>query len=494
MSMFGPGSTIDYSCEDKDHYVAQVAKYVGATTVLKKKTLVDIIQNQYCFPDSERVLMWRYLLHIPMNEQQYTLLAAQQMHPAIRQLTSSLPIKYSSLSNRLSRLLSALMYWHPPLAECDWLPALVFPFLRIFERDSLITFEVVATVIMNWCREWLNFIPNPPITVLSRIEKIASNNGGKAPLAVTWPALRSFFGEVATTEAAVILFDNIITTQPSFIEYLVASFALIKGTKVIDNHNVRSVIDRARAMFTKDAGMNVNTEPFKPLPKGMYPVLPIIKKTKLWKEQQLARIKEESETAQKSEEEIIDIEKESAMIERKRRNWIAERTVLREIEEEQMAEFRRREKEILMKENQKEELALSLKRERLRKRRIEEENAIEEWRSDCSKVQSEMRSVVDSRRIAWSKWIAIKEDAAKLAHDEAEEELEMLKKRDEKHKAMMEKHNKEMEENMRLEQEILTRATQRSQELEDERFKLRETLEAARRKQQEKYGKRQKMF
>ena len=168
--------------------------------------------------------------------------------------------------------------------------------------------------------------------------------------------------------------------------------------------------------------------------------------------------------------------------------------MLREIEEEQMAEFRRREKEILMKENQKEELALSLKRERLRKRRIEEENAIEEWRSDCSKVQSEMRSVVDSRRIAWSKWIAIKEDAAKLAHDEAEEELEMLKKRDEKHKAMMEKHNKEMEENMRLEQEILARATQRSQELEDERFKLRETLEAARRKQQEKYGKRQKMF
>ena len=144
-----------------------------------------------------------------------------------------------------------------------------------------------------------------------------------------------------------------------------------------------------------------------------------------------------------------------------------------------------------MRENQKEELALALKREKLRKRRIEEENAIEEWRNDCSRVQSEMRSVVDSRRITWAKWISIKEDAAKLAHDEVEEELELLKHSDNIRKLEMNKHNQTMEQTAREEQEILSRATQRSQELEEERFKLRETLESARRKQQEKYFKRQ---
>ena len=172
MSMFGPGSTIDYTSHDDDNYIAKVAKHVGANSLLNKKNLIDIIQNQYSFPDEQRVVMWRYLLHLPMNEPQYTLLASQQLHPAVRQLTSSLPIKYTSISTRLSRLLSALMYWHPPLAECDWLPALVFPFLRVFERDSLVTFEVVATVIMNWCQEWLNFIPNPPIFLALKYRSI----------------------------------------------------------------------------------------------------------------------------------------------------------------------------------------------------------------------------------------------------------------------------------------------------------------------------------
>ncbi|EAY01099.1 hypothetical protein TVAG_442100 [Trichomonas vaginalis G3] len=490
MSMFGPGSTIDYSISNDDHYMAQIAKHVGADAVLNKKTLVDIITNQYCFPDDQRVLTWRYLLHIPMNEQEYTLLASQQLHPAVRQLTLSLPIRYTSISNRLSRLLSTLMYWHPALAECDWLPALVFPFLRVFERDSLITFEIVATVIMNWCKEWLNFIPNPPITVLSRIDRIVAAHGGKSPISVTWPALRSFFGEVATTEAALILFDNIITSHPCFIEYLVASFAMIKGNKVVDVHNYKIVINRARQFFEEDENKNLNLEPFHPLPRGSYPIISIVKKTPLWKEQELARIKLESEQEQKKDEEKVDIERESALIERRRRNWMAERTVLREIEEEQMAEFRRREKEILMRENQKEELNLEIKRERLRKRRIEEENAMDEWRADCAKVQNEMRQIVDSRRQTWSKWINTKENAAKLAHEQVEEELEMIRQRDEMRKQEILKHDKAMEEGAREEQEILNLATQRSQQLEDERFKLRETLEMARRKSAEKFSKK----
>lgn len=494
MSMFGPGSSIEYSASNDDHYVAQVAKHIGADTVLNKRTIIDIITNQYCFPDDQRTLMWRYLLHIPMNEQQYSLLASQQIHPAVKQLTLTLPIKYTTISNRLSRLLSTLMYWHPPLAECDWLPALVFPFLRIFERDSLITFEVIATVIMNWCKEWLNFIPNPPITVLSRIDRIVTEHGGKSPIAVTWPALRSFFGEVATSEAACTLFDNIIASHPSFIEYLVASFALIKGNKVIDHHNCKTVINRARLFFEQDQNRDPHIDPFTPLPRGSYPIIPIVKKTPLWKEQELARIKLESEAEQQKVEYKVDIEKESALIERKRRNWMAERAVLREIEEEQMAEFRRREKEILVRENQKEELTLELKRERLRKRRIEEEQAMEEWRNDCARVQNEMRSIVDSRRQTWSKWIDIKEDAAKQAHEQVEEELEMIRQRDEMRRIEIEKHDKAMELGAKEEQEILAKATQRSQQLEDERFKLRETLEMARRRSAEKFSKKINRF
>lgn len=491
-TLFGPGSTVDYSSRNDDHYLAKVAKVIGANSIFNRRSLIDILISQYSFPDEQRIIMWRYLLHIPMNEKQYTLLAAQQLHPAVRELSNSLPLKYTTIANRLCRLLSALMYWHPSLAECDWLPSLVFPFLRIFERDSLITFEVVATIITNWCQEWLHFVPNPPITVLSRIEKIALDNGGSAPLSVAWPALRSFFAEVATTEAALILLDNIISTKPVFIEYLVASFCLIKGSKVVDHLNVKTVIDRARKLYHKNQSDNPNDSEFKPLPVGMYPVLNIVKKTPMWRDQELNRIRNESKLEQDREEASNDIEREAARIERQRRNWIAERAILRQIEEEQMEEFRRREKEILVKENQKEELALQIRREQLRRRRIEEENAIEEWKRDCAKIQSEMRQVVDTRRATWARWIALKEDAAKLAQEEVESELELLRQRDKTHLEACTDHGNLINMVANEEQELLAKATAKSAELEEERAKLRQTLENARRRQAQIFKARQK--
>jgi hypothetical protein len=405
------------------------------------------------------------------------------MHPAIRVLPNSLPIRYSSISNRLGRVLSALVYWHPPLAECDWLPALVFPFLRMFERDSLALFEFMVTIISNWCSEWLHFIPNPPITVLSRIERICRAHGGDAPLSVTWPALRSFFGEVATTEAALVLFDNIIAAQPVFLEYLVASFGLIQQEKVINERNVIFIVDRARQLYESDSMWNPNRTSFLPLPTGCYPVMPVVQKVPNWRAKEIARIRTEAEASKEEETLNDDIEAESARIERQRRIWMAERSVLREIEEEQMEEFRRREQEILAKEHAKEAVNMRIRREQLRARKAEEEAAMEEWKRDCQRVQDQMQQVSATRRATWANWLTVKEDSAKLAQQEAESELELLRYRDDMHAREIEAHNRAIEQAAKEEADALRLMIERNKALEEERFQLKQKLDEARKLQ-----------
>ena len=488
--MFLEGSSITSATEDEDHYVAQLAKQVGATAVLNRKTLMNIILRHYSFPNEHRVIIWRYLFRLPMNEEAYSLYAQQPTHPSIKSLQKTLPIRYSVLSNRLMRLLSSIIYWHPPLGECDWLPGLVFPFLRLFERDSIVSFEAIMTIISNWCSEWLTFIPNPPITVLSRIDRICKSEGGSAPLSVSWPALRSMFGEVATTEAALVMFDNILSSKPVFLEYLVASFALIKGQKIVNQGNVKHIIERARMLFEKDSTRNPNSSPFVPLPKGFYPVLNIVEKVPKWREKEVSRIRREAEAAKQQEELNYELEKEAARIERQRKNWMAERAILREIEEEQMEEFKRREMELLSKENYKEEMNKQLRMERLRNRRIEEENAMNEWKKDCERVQNEMNAAMKSRRETWSNWLHVKEEAAKLVEEEVRMEIELLRQRDYSHQKEVNHHNKMMEKAAAEEQEILDHAMKRSAELSNQKAELKRRLEEARQSVKKSYNKR----
>lgn len=488
--MFSQGSAIAAATSDTNHYIAEIAssKKIGATAMLHRQTLIDVMTKHYHFPDEHRVIIWRYLFRLPMNKSVYALLASQPVHQSVRRLPDSLPIRYSVVLNRLVRLLSALAYWHPPLADCDWLPALVFPFLRLFERDSLVLFEFIVTVICNWCEEWLHFIPNPPITILARIDRIARAHGGEAPLSVAWPALRSFFGEVATTEAALALFDNILSARPVYLEYLVASFALIQHEKVINERNVRAIIGRARRMFAADSDQNPNKSSFLPLPSGFYPVMPVVKRIPQWREGEVQRIRTEAEASRQQEIFNEEIEAECAKIERQRRTWMVQRSLLREIEEEQMEEFRRREQEIQRRENMKEEVSLQLRRERLRARRLEEEQAIEDWRRDCGRVQDEMMQVSATRRATWANWLSMKEDSANIANEEVRLELELVRNRDATHRQEMERYHSAMAKAAQEEQQALNLAVAQSRELEQEKYELRQKLNEARRPQAAAFG------
>lgn len=66
-------------------------------------------------------------------------------------------------------VLSALAHWSSIFGETEFLPLLSFPFIKLFENNQLICFEVIATVVFNWCQLWFMYFPNPPVNVLGII-------------------------------------------------------------------------------------------------------------------------------------------------------------------------------------------------------------------------------------------------------------------------------------------------------------------------------------
>ena len=120
-----------------------------------------------------RILIWKFLLRLPHNEEQYSQLLSRGIHPAFAALSERYPVKdgrllrqlqqyvpfvmrvcvlrCSSFSNAAShthnRLLSCLAHWSPVFAELPYLPALVFPFIKVASQDPVLRFEIVVTLL-----------------------------------------------------------------------------------------------------------------------------------------------------------------------------------------------------------------------------------------------------------------------------------------------------------------------------------------------------------
>ncbi len=72
------------------------------------------------------------------------------------------------------RVLSCLANWSPLFAECDYFPSFVFPFVTLFKGswDTFTCFELVVSVITNWCQHWFEYFPSAPLHVLTLIEDL----------------------------------------------------------------------------------------------------------------------------------------------------------------------------------------------------------------------------------------------------------------------------------------------------------------------------------
>jgi hypothetical protein len=100
------------------------------------------------FPKKYRNLTWKYLLQLPLNKKAFQGLIDKGVHPAFKTLHKRFPVDSYRFYNKLVRILSAIGHWSPIFIEVEYLPQIVFPFLKIIPNDDLFVFELLMSLIV----------------------------------------------------------------------------------------------------------------------------------------------------------------------------------------------------------------------------------------------------------------------------------------------------------------------------------------------------------
>ncbi|KAK5648993.1 hypothetical protein RI129_003885 [Pyrocoelia pectoralis] len=194
--------------------------------------LVAILKEFGEYPDSYRSKIWAQLLQLPNNKKQYNNFINHG---------SSTPFENLHLDNKLAllslkKLLSNITSWCPHFAHVTYMPVFVFPFMKIFQKEPIICFEAVCSIILNWCQYWFEYFPLPPINILAMIENIIfeqdvellnhlTSNDVTSKL-YAWPLFEAAFSEVVNEVHWRKLWDHILSNEPAFLIVCVAAYSL----------------------------------------------------------------------------------------------------------------------------------------------------------------------------------------------------------------------------------------------------------------------------
>ncbi|XP_031295430.2 TBC1 domain family member 31 isoform X3 [Camelus dromedarius] len=201
---------------------------------LNKKRLQILLKSYGEYPTKYRMFIWRSLLQLPENHTAFSNLIDKGIHVAFLNLQKNYPIKSRKLLRVLQRTLSALAHWSTIFSDTPYLPLLAFPFVKLFQNNQLVCFEVVATLIINWCQHWFEYFPNPPINILGMIENVLAFHDKEllqhfidhdvTSQLYAWPLLETVFSEVLTREEWLKLFDNVFSNHPSFLLMTIVAY------------------------------------------------------------------------------------------------------------------------------------------------------------------------------------------------------------------------------------------------------------------------------
>lgn len=114
---------------------------------LSRKRLQILLKGYGEYPTKYRMFIWRSLLQLPENHATFSSLMDKGTHVAYLNLQKKYPIKSRKLLRVLQRTLSVLAHWSTIFGEIPYLPLLAFPFVKLFQNNQLICFEVIATLI-----------------------------------------------------------------------------------------------------------------------------------------------------------------------------------------------------------------------------------------------------------------------------------------------------------------------------------------------------------
>ncbi|NXO62876.1 TBC31 protein, partial [Phainopepla nitens] len=268
---------------------------------LNKKRLRALLKGFGEYPAKYRwMFVWRSLLQLPENHLAFSSLTDRGIHSAFVNIQKEYPIKSRKLLRVLQRTLSALAHWSAIFAETPYMPLLAFPFVKLFQNNQLICFEVVATVVVNFCQHWFEYFPNPPVNILSMMENVLQHHDKEllqhlikynvTSQVYAWPLLETLLSEVLTREEWLKVFDNIFSNHPSYFLMIVVAYVICSRAPLLhlnqaadfeyffhhrNNVDINDVIKEAYHLMEAtppEIHPQHMLDDFTPLTKGQYPV------------------------------------------------------------------------------------------------------------------------------------------------------------------------------------------------------------------------------
>lgn len=147
------------------------------------------------------------------------------------------PLKDISAQRNLKRIVSALVYLSKVFGQCDYIPKFVFPFVKEFDNNLILCFEVIATILLNHGQLWFEFAPLEPVNYLGMVENIllhyepqllrfyAHKNVTSKTFA--WSLLQTAFTEVLDEDQWRQLWDHIISNAVEFLVFSIVAYNIV---------------------------------------------------------------------------------------------------------------------------------------------------------------------------------------------------------------------------------------------------------------------------
>ncbi|XP_030560077.1 TBC1 domain family member 31 [Drosophila novamexicana] len=280
--------------------------------LLKRERLVAMLGEYGYYPEKYRFIIWSTLLELPSNGVQFQSLLKLGQPSIVKQRARCLQIRSDAQRRAVVKIWSCLARWCKVFAYTDFMPDLIFPFVKQMTKNGLVVFELLVTLLLNHLQLCFEFHPLPPGNYLAMCENVLQVHDEQLskfyqamdvkPKDYAWSLLTNGFAEVLEEQQWLMLWDNIITEPPHFIIFVIVAYNLMQREIIMrlpeksavlwffheqNPIDVAKLVLRARKLMSK-CPAHVHPKrfmpPFAPIPKGVYPKF--LKYPTEWIEQQ----------------------------------------------------------------------------------------------------------------------------------------------------------------------------------------------------------------
>lgn len=183
------------------------------------------------------------MLQLPNNSNAFTDLLKKGMHQCTQDYNKIYPLRDQSTFNCLKKITSCLVHWSRVLGATfksheEFLPTFIFPFVKIMPDNSLLVFELLATILLNQCQLWFEFSPMDPINYLGLIENILGyfepsliefyRRKSVTSKIYAWQLARTAFTEVFDEMQWLQLWDHIISGPSYFMLFAIVAYNTVQ--------------------------------------------------------------------------------------------------------------------------------------------------------------------------------------------------------------------------------------------------------------------------